>query len=73
MSEEVLEIVMKKDVKFNEPVAIEGFPDVGLAGAIASMHLIESLGLEEIAYIETPLLPPIMVVHNGELLHPIRV
>ncbi|MBC7090576.1 MAG: proteasome assembly chaperone family protein [Nitrososphaeria archaeon] len=73
MSEEVLEIVMKKDVKFNEPVAVEGFPDVGLAGAIASMHLIESLGLEEIAYIETPLLPPIMVVHNGELLHPIRV
>ncbi|MEM2073009.1 MAG: proteasome assembly chaperone family protein [Nitrososphaeria archaeon] len=73
MSEEVLEIVMKKDIKFDEPIVIEGFPDVGLAGAIASMHLIESLKLEEIAYIETPLLPPIMVVHNGELLHPVRI
>jgi len=73
MSEEPLQIVVKKDLKFENPVAIEGFPDVGLAGAIASMHLIENWGLEEIAYVETPLLPPIMVVHNGELLNPIRI
>jgi len=42
-----------------------GFPDVGLVGVIAASHLIDELGLEEVAYIDSRLLPPIIVLHEG--------
>jgi uncharacterized protein len=42
-----------------------GFPDVGLVGVIAASHLIEELKLEEVAYIESNLLPPVIVLHEG--------
>lgn len=42
-----------------------GFPDVGLVGVIAASHLIDELGLEEVAYVDSRLLPPVTVVHEG--------
>jgi uncharacterized protein len=42
-----------------------GFPDVGLVGVIAASHLIEELNLEEVAYLDSSLLPPIIVLHDG--------
>ena len=42
-----------------------GFPDVGLVGVIAASHLIEELNLEEVAYLDSSLLPPIIVLHEG--------
>jgi uncharacterized protein len=42
-----------------------GFPDVGLVGVIAGSHLIDELELEEVAYVDSKLLPPVIVVHEG--------
>lgn len=42
-----------------------GFPDVGLVGVIAASHLIEELKLTEVAYLDSSLLPPMIVLHDG--------
>ena len=44
---------------------IFGFPDVGLVGVIAASHLIDELSLSEIAYVDSQLLPPLIVLHEG--------
>lgn len=46
-------------------IMIIGFPDVGLVGVIAASHLIEELNMTEIAYIDSELLPPLVVLHDG--------
>ncbi|MCX8170928.1 MAG: PAC2 family protein [Candidatus Bathyarchaeota archaeon] len=50
-----------------------GLPDVGLVGVIAAAHMISKLKLEEVAYIETDLLPPIIMLENGLPKSPIRM
>jgi uncharacterized protein len=42
-----------------------GFPDVGLVGVIAASHLIEELNLAEVAYLDSQLMPPLIVLHEG--------
>lgn len=71
--ESTVKIVVRKEVKFENPVVIEGLPDIGLVGSIAALYLLEQLHLDPIAYFESPLIPPVMVVHNYELLSPIRI
>jgi uncharacterized protein len=44
---------------------IFGFPDVGLVGVIAASYLVEELNLAEVAYLESKILPPLVVLHNG--------
>lgn len=50
-----------------------GFPDVGLVGVLASSYIISELGMEEQAYIDSDLLPPIVVLHKGLPHSPMRV
>jgi len=42
-----------------------GFPDVGLVGVIAASHLVDELKLDEVAYVDSTLLPPLVVLHEG--------
>lgn len=42
-----------------------GFPDVGLVGVIAASHLMEELNMAEVAYMDSKLLPPLIVLHDG--------
>jgi uncharacterized protein len=44
---------------------IFAFPDVGLVGVIAASHLIDELNLSEVAYLDSELLPPLIVLHEG--------
>jgi predicted ATP-grasp superfamily ATP-dependent carboligase len=69
---EEIRIIEKKEVP-KEAVMIFGFPDVGLVGVIAASHLISELGLEETAYMDSRLLPPIIVLHEGLPHSPIRI
>jgi predicted ATP-grasp superfamily ATP-dependent carboligase len=39
-----------------------GFPDVGLVGVIAAEHLVSELKLSEVAYLDSGLLPPPIVL-----------
>ncbi len=57
-------IVEKKPIPAGTTMIL-GFPDVGLVGVIAASHLIDELKLSEIAYMDSELLPPLVVLHDG--------
>jgi len=63
LSEEV-KIIEKKEVP-SGAIMLFGFPDVGLVGVIAASHLIEELNLSEVAYMDSKLLQPLIVLHEG--------
>jgi len=50
-----------------------GFPDVGLVGVLASAHVVSELDMVEMAYVDSDLLPPIVVLHKGLPHAPIRI
>lgn len=52
---------------------LHGLPDVGLVGLIATSHIITELDLDEIAYMNSDLLPPIVVLHKGLPHAPLRI
>jgi len=49
-----------------------GMPDTGLTGMIAVTHIIRTLSLAEIGHLESDLIPPVLVIHQGEPKDPIR-
>jgi uncharacterized protein len=63
LSEEV-KIIEKTRVPSGATL-IFGFPDVGLVGVIAASHLVDELNLSEVAYLDSKLLPPLIVLHEG--------
>ncbi|MEM3730292.1 MAG: proteasome assembly chaperone family protein [Candidatus Bathyarchaeia archaeon] len=72
MSEGV-RIIERKEIP-SGMIMLFGFPDVGLVGVIAASHLISELtDLEEVAYMDSKLLPPMIVLHDGLPHSPIRV
>lgn len=70
---DIVKIVEDVDFSFKDPIAVECLPDVGLVGSIAAFHIIEQLGLKEVAHFESDLFPPIMVLHKGILQDPVRI
>jgi len=71
MAEET-RVVEKEPVEPGQIVVV-GLPDVGLVGVIATSYLIQKLGLQEVAYVRSDLLPPIAVLHGGLPHPPVRV
>lgn len=69
---ESIKIIEKKTIPSNTTMII-GLPDVGLVGLIATSYLISELNLEEIAYMDSDLLPPVVVLHNGLPHAPLRI
>lgn len=50
-----------------------GLPDTGLVGIIAAGHLIESLKMTELGYIDSDRFPPVVILHNGQIKNPFRI
>jgi uncharacterized protein len=48
-------------------------PDVGLVGVIAASHLVTELNLVEMAYVDSEVLPPVVVLHEGLPYAPMRI
>jgi len=69
---ELVRIVEKKPIP-SEATMLIGLPDVGLVGLIATSYLISELDLEEIAYMDSDLLPPVVVLHEGLPHAPLRI
>ncbi|MBT8172244.1 proteasome assembly chaperone family protein [Candidatus Bathyarchaeota archaeon] len=69
---ESVKIVEKKAIP-SDATMIIGLPDVGLVGLIATSYLISELKLEEIAYMDSDLLPPVVVLHKGLPHAPLRI
>ena len=65
--------VVEKEAVPEEPIVVVGLPDVGLVGVIATHYLVQKLGLREVAYVRSDLLPPIAVLHGGLPHSPVRV
>jgi len=68
-----MRVIEKKTLPAETPYLISGLPDVGLVGAIATYHLITEMKMEEVAYFDSDMLPPIIVLHGGEPKMPIRI
>jgi len=61
---ETIKIVEKKKIPTGATLLF-AFPDVGLVGVIAASHLIDELSMTEVAYLDSNLLPPLIVLHEG--------
>ncbi len=59
--------------KLSRPSVIVGVPEMGLVGTIAASYLVEHLGLPEIAYVDSEVLPQVVVVQDSEPKQPIRI
>lgn len=59
--------------KLRDPIAIVGFPSVGLVGSIVSSYLTRDLNLPVIAGVSSPDLPPYTLIQNGVSYPPIRI
>lgn len=68
-----VEIVEKEFVSLKNPTIIEGFPSVGLVGAIATEYLSSKLGMVEIGFMKSRKLPPVTIVKDGIPKSPIRL
>ncbi|RLG07639.1 MAG: hypothetical protein DRN59_00820 [Thaumarchaeota archaeon] len=73
LEEDLIRIVEVKPIDGRGFVILEGFPDVGLVGTIATSYLIDKLGLEEVGYIDAELLPPIISIRDERIKELIRI
>jgi uncharacterized protein len=48
-------------------------PDTGLVGTIVAGHMIRSKKMKEVGHVRPEVLPPIVVVHDGEPKSPVRI
>jgi uncharacterized protein len=66
-----MKIILKKRPK--NPIIIEGFPGFGLVGTIASEFLIDHLKTVQIGSLRLNELPPMVAVHEGQVVDPIGI
>ena len=59
--------------RISKPCIIVGVPEVGLVGTIACSYLVEQLKLEARGYIDSDLVPQVMVVHDSVPTYPIQI
>lgn len=71
-SDDIL-IIETKKIDVENPIIIEGVPDIGLVGSIAVSHMVAEQNFEEVGYIKSDLFPPVMVVHDRKVLNPVRI
>jgi len=66
-----MQIHLKQKPK--NPTIIEGFPGFGLVATIATEFLIEHLNAKLIGRIELEEVPPVIAVHNNEVVEPLGI
>jgi len=69
---EVVKVVEKKAIP-SDAIMLYGLPDVGLVGLIATSYIISELDFPEIADVDSDLLPPVIVLHDGLPHAPLRI
>lgn len=72
-NKKLIEFVEIKKITLKGYTLIEGFPDLGLAGTIGSRYLIEKLKMTQVGYIDSPLFMPVIRIHEGVPMHPVRI
>ncbi len=69
----MIDIRMVKKVNMDKSTFIEGFPGVGLVGPMAVSYIIDKLKMEYVGYIESDDFPPIISIHDGNPMPPMRI
>lgn len=64
---------MEESARVSNPRIVVGIPEAGLVGVIAGSYMMQQLKLQEIGYVESELMPEVVVVHNSEPKSPIRI
>jgi len=74
MSEASLRVEIKdRGPRVSKPNIIVGVPESGLVGTITCSYLIEQLKMAERGFIDSDLLPQVMIVHNSAVAYPIHI
>src|SRR6056297_4233025 len=68
-----INFVVKKNLKFNNPIIIEGFQGVGLVGTLAAQYLSQHEDFEQIGYVDSEGIPPMALLVNGEIMNPVKI
>ena len=66
-----MEIILKEKPK--SPIIIQGFPGIGMVGAIAAEFLIQHLETKLVGKIIVDKTPPLIAVHEGRLIEPYSI
>jgi uncharacterized protein len=67
------EVLGMQESGFVSPVAVIGFPTVGLVGSILASYISKAMEMEYVAGIASHDLPPYALIHGGEPYPPIRL
>ncbi len=59
--------------KVSKPTIVVGVPEAGLVGTITCSYLIEQLKMVERGFIDSDLLPQVMIIHNSAASYPIHI
>lgn len=60
------------DLGLDDPVAVIGFPSVGLVSSITANYMVGQLEMETIAAMSGPGMPPYCLIHRGVAYPPVR-
>jgi len=69
----MINIKMLKKLDLSGAIMIEGFPGIGLVGPMAISYIIDKLGMAYIGYMESEEFPPLVSIHKGEPMPPVRL
>lgn len=70
---EIKVVNYRDDVELENPIAIIGFPSVGLVSSIVTSYITKELKMDIIAGLSSPLLPPYTMVQNTLPYSPVRI
>lgn len=65
-------IFLEREVPENSTLIV-GIPDVGLVGPISTSHLVKEFELDEIGYVDSKAVPPVILFLKGKPHFPIRI
>ena len=68
-----MEIKEYDSSRISKPNVIVGVPEAGLVGTIAASYIAQQMKLPEAGYIESDLIPPVVVIHESKPHNPIRI
>ncbi|MHA1303100.1 MAG: proteasome assembly chaperone family protein [Candidatus Heimdallarchaeaceae archaeon] len=70
--ENKIEIISEVSKLKGKPI-IQAFSGSGAIGTILSTYLTQVLNMDEVALIHTDAIPPVAIVKDGKIMHPIRI
>lgn len=65
--------VPTRRILLNRPILIAGFPDSGMIGSISINHIIEQMGMHQIAAVESQYVMPAAIFIGKRFRHPFRI